>query len=73
MSEPPLTAHECGAPAHRIISQSSFTLKGGGWYADGYGDKKKSESKSESKSETKTETKSDAPKTDSKPSENKAA
>ena len=25
----------------RLISQTSFVLKGGGWYADGYGDKKK--------------------------------
>ena len=24
----------------RLISQTSFVLKGGGWYADGYGSKK---------------------------------
>ncbi len=24
----------------RLVSQSSFALKGGGWYADGYGSKK---------------------------------
>lgn len=42
MSEPPLTAHTCGAPAYRRISQTAFTLKGGGWYADGYGAQKTS-------------------------------
>jgi putative FmdB family regulatory protein len=76
MSDPPLTQHECGAPAHRIISQSSFALKGGGWYADGYGEKKKSETKSEAKSETKAETKTESkpdPKPGPKPSESKAA
>ena len=58
----------------RLISQTSFVLKGGGWYADGYGDKKsgksdddakdKKDSKSEksestdSKSDSKSESKS---------------
>jgi putative FmdB family regulatory protein len=27
----------CGTPAKRLISQTSFALKGGGWYKDGYG------------------------------------
>lgn len=26
----------CGGTAHRIISSTSFVLKGGGWYANGY-------------------------------------
>jgi putative FmdB family regulatory protein len=26
----------CGRPAHKIMSRCSFSLKGGGWYADGY-------------------------------------
>ncbi|SNR98675.1 putative regulatory protein, FmdB family [Humidesulfovibrio mexicanus] len=26
----------CGGTARRIISSSSFVLKGGGWYANGY-------------------------------------
>jgi putative FmdB family regulatory protein len=31
----------CGNPSlERLVSQSSFALKGGGWYADGYGSKK---------------------------------
>lgn len=28
---------ECGGASRRLISHSSFHLKGGGWYADGYG------------------------------------
>ncbi|QGY38894.1 zinc ribbon domain-containing protein [Pseudodesulfovibrio cashew] len=31
---------ECGGQSKRLISHSSFHLKGGGWYADGYGGKK---------------------------------
>ena len=30
----------CNNVARRIISLSSFELKGGGWYKDGYGAKK---------------------------------
>jgi len=28
---------QCGGQSKRLISHSSFHLKGGGWYADGYG------------------------------------
>ena len=31
---------QCGAQAPKIISSCSFSLKGGGWYADGYASKK---------------------------------
>ena len=35
--EEPLTRHEtCGEPVTKRLSLSSFALKGGGWYADGY-------------------------------------
>ena len=27
---------QCGDTAKRILSACTFTLKGGGWYADGY-------------------------------------
>jgi putative FmdB family regulatory protein len=76
----------CRSKAQRLISASSFILKGGGWYSDGYGSAKSSaknggaESKSEAKSEStpaaKTETGSDAKpaaKSDSKPSGGSAA
>ncbi len=37
ISEAPLEAcPECGDTVKKIVSMSSFQLKGGGWYADGY-------------------------------------
>ncbi len=37
MSEAPLTnCPECDGPVKKLMSMSSFQLKGGGWYADGY-------------------------------------
>ena len=37
MSDAPLAeCPKCGGSVHKLISQSSFQLKGGGWYADGY-------------------------------------
>ena len=32
---------ECSKPMYKLISRSSFQLKGGGWYEDGYCNKKK--------------------------------
>lgn len=34
--EPLATCPACGKQVRRLISQTSFTLKGGGWYKDGY-------------------------------------
>lgn len=34
--EPLTTCHSCCGPLKKLISMSSFHLKGGGWYADGY-------------------------------------
>jgi putative FmdB family regulatory protein len=58
----------CGEPkARRLISGSRFVLKGGGWYADGYGSSSSSsKSDSGSKTETKTEAKAET-KSESKP------
>jgi putative FmdB family regulatory protein len=37
ISEEPLAACPgCNGPVKKIISASTFALKGGGWYADGY-------------------------------------
>jgi putative FmdB family regulatory protein len=47
ISDPPPTACEaCGAQdtLSRVVSRTSFVLKGGGWYADLYGSSKKGES-----------------------------
>ena len=72
------TCPSCGTEhAKRQISRGAgFILKGGGWYADGYGsskggagapsgsaDSSSASSSSETKTETKTETKSESPKT----------
>lgn len=50
---------ECGSKrVKRLISRTSFALKGGGWYADGYGApsaKKGPESGASSESGTKSE------------------
>ena len=76
MSDPALKrCRICRAKARRLISASSFILKGGGWYSDGYGSAKKSsggeskgETKSEAKSESKSETKSSGSDKGGKPS-----
>lgn len=49
---------DTGVPVERIISRSSFQLKGGGWYTTDYaGAGKKDTSASEPPSENKTEQK----------------
>jgi predicted nucleic acid-binding Zn ribbon protein len=64
-SDPPLeTCEQCGQPVKKLISNTSFVLKGSGWYVTDYGKSgssaaKSDDGKSEKKSETKTETKSD--------------
>ena len=56
----------CRRKIRRLISNTSFQLKGSGWYVTDYGrggkkDGKDGESKSESKSEGSSETKSESP------------
>ncbi|PIS37278.1 MAG: transcriptional regulator [Nitrospirae bacterium CG08_land_8_20_14_0_20_52_24] len=37
IEDPPLNeCRVCGGPVQRLISFTSFSLKGGGWYTDGY-------------------------------------
>jgi putative FmdB family regulatory protein len=31
------TVDTCSQPVRKLISSTSFALKGGGWYSDGYG------------------------------------
>ena len=53
MADDPLShCPECEGPVTKIMSRSSFQLKGGGWYADGY---------SSTKTEKKTSTTPSAP------------
>ncbi len=65
-AEPLKECPECGGPVHKLVSSTSFILKGGGWYATEYGKnrppqeaKKKAAAKpakKEVKNKTKTET-----------------
>jgi len=70
ITENPLTdCPECAGKMKKIISSTTFVLKGTGWYATDYADgktsssdsktKKASDTTSESKSENKTETKAE--------------
>ena len=46
MADAPLTnCPDCDAPVTKLRSMSSFQLKGGGWYADGYASKKSDSAK----------------------------
>ena len=60
ISDPRLTVcPACGGELAKLISNTSFVLKGGGWYADGYSssngeDKSGSEKKDGKKEEGKT-------------------
>jgi len=58
-SDPPMmTCPECGADSlKKLISSTSFQLKGSGWYATDYKSKPKEENKTEDKSSSKEETK----------------
>ena len=56
MKDPPKKKCEkCGGKLERLISQSAFVLKGGGWYKDLYSKKPGGSSSSEAKSESKPE------------------
>lgn len=59
INDDPLTVcPECGGELSKLISNTSFVLKGGGWYADGYeGTSNKTESK-DSSSDKKADTSS---------------
>jgi putative FmdB family regulatory protein len=51
--DPPITScPDCQGPVKKLVSTTSFLLKGGGWYADGYASTKDAPAKKE---ETKKE------------------
>ena len=63
ITDPPLaTCPECGGEVKKLISMSSFHLKGGGWYADGY-----SKSNGNGKNGSGADTKSDKKESKSSP------
>ena len=71
-SDPEITeCPHCGGTLERVVSAAAFSLKGGGWYKDGYGSAKPKASSGESESKPKSgaSTNGDsAPKSDSSPS-----
>jgi putative FmdB family regulatory protein len=71
------TCEKCGKPVRRLVSETSFALKGSGWYKDLYSSSKSSSPGTNSKSESSTKP-SDAkpeakpePKPEPKKAENK--
>lgn len=67
ISESPLTkCSQCSGKLQKLISQSSFHLKGSGWYVTDYANSAKPGVSSE-KSETEKKTDKSETKTDSKP------
>lgn len=68
--DPPLkTCSSCGGRLKKLVSNTSFVLKGGGWYKDGYSSAGASNPSGNGK-DASQEKKTDAKKTDSK-TENK--
>ena len=55
--EPASVCPNCGGKVERLVSATSFSLKGSGWYKDGYASKKSESAKKEVKKETKAENK----------------
>lgn len=65
--DPLVTCPACNEDGlERLVSQSSFSLKGSGWYADGYGGKSAGKSKPDKSPESKPEKKAE-PKPEKKP------
>ena len=64
---------KCGGVVHKMVSVVAFSLKGGGWYGDGYGAKPEAAPKSESDTAAGTGTAPEAAPTDSAPKETTAA
>jgi putative FmdB family regulatory protein len=59
--EPLSMCPDCGGHMHKLISQTSFILKGTGWYVTDYASAERKKAKeSERKTATKTEVKTEA-------------
>jgi putative FmdB family regulatory protein len=67
-SDPPADqCPKCGGTVHKLVSAVSFSLKGGGWYGDGYGTK--AEPTTEGDTTLKTEAVTEGTSTDAAPAE----
>lgn len=66
-SDPEITVcPHCGGHLERVLHAPAVSFKGGGWYADGYGNAKPKSSDASNGSGSKSDSSSDS-KTDSKP------
>ena len=72
-SPPPDACETCGGPMQKLISHSSFVLKGGGWYSDGYSGKKNGTSSDASKPSTGSDSSSKSSTTKEKSSSEKTS
>jgi len=53
MSDPPPAGHACGSQrVHRVLSATTFVLKGTGWYKTDYADKSRPSGDGEAKDKT---------------------
>ena len=67
MSDKPLSkCPECSGKLEKIISQTSFQLKGGGWYVSDYANRGKSEKGGKAEKSEKTEKSEKSEKADKK-------
>jgi putative FmdB family regulatory protein len=70
-SDPEITVCPfCGGPLERVLSAPAISFKGGGWYADGYGNAKPKSSGDSSNSSGSGDSK---PSSDAKPSSDKSS
>ncbi len=72
-SDPEITTCPyCGGKLERVLSAPAISFKGGGWYADGYGNAKPKSSGDSSASDGSASKPSDSKSSDSKPAESTA-
>jgi putative FmdB family regulatory protein len=66
-SDKPLKkCHHCSGKLHKIVSQSTFHLKGTGWYVTDYANKSKDSNKQSKSNESESTSKTQSKKSESK-------
>lgn len=61
-----ITCPKCGDTARKILSRCTFSLKGGGWYADGYASAKSPSASSSAPAKTESKSTTTSSSSDSK-------